>query len=215
MTTACLVQSQGNQQLSLAQHLSYHVNGDWNNVNPTYTTYKLHEFDQAFANYMWFHIFCAFWTVQFIIYWAYAVVAGVFAEWYFSEWESEDEKKLDGNLLTRSMYRVTRYHMGTVAFGALIIAIVRFIRAILLYIETKAMKYENGFVRCILCCVHCILKCLDCCLNKLSKDAFVFTSIFGTPFCSSAIDAFNMIMKNLVNVAALGLVSDYIEIIGK
>jgi len=196
----------------------------WDFKNPdsvgggTYTTYVAYEFDEEFMNYMWFHIFCGFWTVQFIIYWSYAVVAGVFAEWYFSPWDEADtdsKKMAPGSPLFRSIWRVARYHSGTVAFGSLIIAIIRFIRAIFLYIEAKLIDMENPVARCCLCCIHCFLKCVDCCIDKLSKDGFVFTSIFGTPFCSSAIMAFDMIMKNLVNVAALTIVSDYIEIIGK
>merc|ERR1712156_1178210 len=74
---------------------------------------------------------------------------------------------------------------------------------------------ENPVARCCLCCIHCFLKCVDCCIDKLSKDGFVFTSIFGTPFCSSAIMAFDMIWENLMNVAALTVVSDYVEFVGK
>jgi len=201
---------------TLGQRLWDFENPD--NLGGTYETYKMYEFDEEFMNYMWFHIFCGFWTVQFIIYWSYAVVAGVFAEWYFSPWDeaNTDSKKMaPGSPLFRSMWRVARYHTGTVAFGSLIIAIIRFIRAIFLYIEAKLIDWENPVARCCLCCIHCFLKCVDCCIDKLSKDGFVFTSIFGTPFCSSAIMAFDMIMKNLVNVAALTIVSDYIEIIGK
>jgi len=199
-------------QTTLAARLSTYVN-DGN----VYTQYTYYEFDEEFANYMWFHLFCAFWTVQYIIYWSYAVVSGVFAEWYFSKWHDNGETKImeSGSPIFRSMWRITRYHTGTVAFGSLIIAVIRFARAVLLYIESKAIEYENKFMAAILCCIQCILKCLDCCLSKITKDGFVFTSIYGTPFCSSAINAFDMIMKNLINVAALGIVSDYVEFIGK
>jgi len=198
---------------TLGQRLRKYTDNTYDNP---YTTYKYYEFDEEFMNYMWFHIFCGFWTVQFIIYWSYAVTAGVFAEWYFSPWKSENVKEMgSGSPIGRSMWRITRYHTGTIAFGSLIIAVIRFIRAVFLYIQAKMMDKENPVAKCCVCCINCFLSCVDCCIDKLTKDGFVFTSIYGTPFCSSAIMAFNMIMKNLVNVAALALVSDYVEIIGK
>merc|ERR1719499_2088861 len=181
-------------------------------------TYKSYEFDSEFENYAWFHLFCGFWTCQFILYWSYAVIAGVFAEWYFSDFQDDGvNKKLDdGSPVLRSMWRITRYHMGTIAFGAMIIAIIRMIRAVLVYMETQMMKYdENCVAKCIVCCVHCCLNCMECCLDKLSKDGFIFVNIYGTPFCSSAISAFDMIWKHLTTVAALTVVSDYVEFIGK
>jgi hypothetical protein len=206
------------QKYTLGQRLYHHTNNAYPVGDQTPVDYIYYEFNSEFMNYMWFHIFCGFWTVQFIIYWSYAVIAGVFAEWYFSPFASDsgDKKTMkSGSVILRSMWRISRYHTGTVAFGALIIAIIRFIRAIFMYIQAKMIDKENPVAQCCLCAIHCLLKCLDCCIDKLSKDGFVFTSIFGTPFCSSAIMAFDMIMKNLVNVAALAVVSDYIEIIGK
>ena len=39
-----------------------------------------------------------------------------------------------------------RYHLGSIAFGALIIAIIQIIRVMLEYIETKLKGYDNKFV---------------------------------------------------------------------
>ena len=45
-------------------------------------------------------------------------------------------------LVIQSLWRLVRYHLGTVAFGSFIIALIQFIRMIMHYIEKKLKK--NG-----------------------------------------------------------------------
>ena len=56
------------------------------------------------------------------------------------------------NLNLRNLFlRTLRYHIGTLAFGALIIAIIRMIRLMIEYIEGKLKEYhqENPIVKVI------------------------------------------------------------------
>ena len=45
---------------------------------------------------------------------------------------------------------VVRYHLGSIAFGSLIIAIIQMIRVLLEYVETKLKSYDNDFVKYLL-----------------------------------------------------------------
>ena len=47
-----------------------------------------------------------------------------------------------------------RYHLGSIAFGSLIIAIIQIIRVMLEYIDHKLGKYDNAFVKFILAYVN-------------------------------------------------------------
>ena len=67
------------------------------------------------------------------------VLAGVFAKWYWT-WEKKD---VPFGILLISMKNATVYHLGTIAFGSLIIAIIKFIRAIVSYVENKLKLYNN------------------------------------------------------------------------
>ena len=67
------------------------------------------------------------------------VLAGVFAKWYWT-W---DKKDVPFGMLFISMKYATVYHLGTIAFGSLIIAIIKFIRAIVSYVENKLKMYNN------------------------------------------------------------------------
>ena len=53
------------------------------------------------------------------------------------------KKALPNYMVFISMKMVLVYHLGTVAFGSLILAIIRFVRKILQWLEAKAMKMGN------------------------------------------------------------------------
>lgn len=53
------------------------------------------------------------------------------------------------------------HHLGTVAFGALLVAIIRTIRAVVSYFQRKLKKQHNKVAEYLLCCVQCCLGCLE------------------------------------------------------
>ena len=90
------------------------------------------------------------------LYYKLPYLAGVFAQWYWTH----DKSKLPCCSLSASLANAT-YHLGTVAFGSLLIAIIRFIRAILNQIEKKLLAHHNDLTRCLLCLCKCCLWCLE------------------------------------------------------
>lgn len=107
------------------------------------------------------------------------------------------------------------YHLGTVAFGSLVITICRVIRVFLEYIDDKLKKWDNEFTRCILCCMKCFFWCLERFLRFLSKNAYIMCAIHGKPFCSSARGAFNLLMRNFLRVIALDKVTEFLFFLTK
>lgn len=99
----------------------------------------------------------------------------------------------------RNIY-VYRYHVGTLAFGSLIITICRLIRVAIEYIDHKLKKYDNGFITAMMCCCKCFFWCLEKFLKFINKNAYIMCAIHGRNFCMSAKDAFNLLMRNLVRV---------------
>jgi choline transporter-like protein 2/4/5 len=103
---------------------------------------------------LWYHLFAFFWVTQFFTALSTLVLAGAVCSWYWSA----DKTKLSlrsickGPLIS-SMYRTVRYHMGSAAFGSLIIAIIKMIRFILAYIEKK-MKVCTFMALCGVCTRH-------------------------------------------------------------
>ena len=132
--------------------------------------YFSYTWDQSMQNvfaYVFFHLL---WTSQFVIYFSYMVMAGTVAQWYFAPMDA-NEKRITGNNpgelsytpITDSCGRTCRFHIGTVALAALLIATVMFIRACVLYVERQLNKAgaNNIFIRCGFCMIHCFLACLQ------------------------------------------------------
>lgn len=71
----------------------------------------------------WYNVFVLFWVSQFIIGCQHMVIAGAVATWFFTR----NKTALDWPLV-RSMGRLLRYHLGTVALGSLIIGLMKMLR---------------------------------------------------------------------------------------
>ena len=65
--------------------------------------------------------------------------------------------------LLQSFYRVCRYHLGTLAFGSLILSFIRMVRVALEWIEDKIKEHgaENPLIKAVMCCCKCCLWCLE------------------------------------------------------
>ncbi|XP_020916237.1 choline transporter-like protein 4 isoform X2 [Exaiptasia diaphana] len=161
-----------------------------------------------------FHFFGWLWIMNFIIALGQCVLAGAFASWYFAFHKPDDVPTLP---VLSSLWRTLRYHTGSLAFGAAIIAIVQLIRAILEYIDHKLKEYgqDNKAVKFILCCCKCCFWCLEKCLKFLNKNAYIMIAIYGRNFCTSAKDAFQLLLRNVLRVAAINSVTTFLLFLGK
>jgi len=134
-----------------------------------------------------------------------------FAKWYFSR-----EKSRVGSLTVISSISASMwYHSGTAAFGSLIIAIIKMIRAALAYLQRKAEEMDNGIAKAILCCLQCCFWCLEKCMRFLNKNAYIQCAIFGSSFCKSSKEAFFLIMRNAARIGAITYVSGGVVFVGK
>ncbi|XP_075987480.1 choline transporter-like 2 isoform X4 [Anticarsia gemmatalis] len=152
-----------------------------------------------------------FWTMFFISGVSDMMLASTFSTWYWTY----EKKNLPFFTLTSGIFRTLRYHLGTVAFGSLIIAIVRVIRVILEYIDQKLKKFDNPFTRCIMCCCKCFCWCLENFLKFINKNAYIMCAVHGHNFCKSAREAFSLLMRNIVRVVVLDKVTDFLFFLSK
>lgn len=174
-------------------------------------------------NYMFFHVFHFFWVTQFLFYFGYATFAGATADWYFTATDANGKKKRgdDEDALTnwpvlQSVKRVLRYHTGTLAVCAFIIAVVKMARLVITYVEAKTKgEPPNRLQKAIFVALQCYLKCLECCLDKINKYALVWMAIYGDGFAHSVCSSFALVWRNLFRVAAVNTVSSIIFIMCK
>lgn len=171
---------------------------------------------EKFPHIPYFHaynLFAAFWTLFFLSAFGEMVLAGTFASWY---WTYDKANNLPPSPLSDSLGRTLRYHIGTLAFGSLIIAIIRVIRVTLEYIYKKCKRKPGSRVaRAILCCCRCCMWCLEKFMRFVNRNAYIITAMYGSNFCSSAKDAFQLIMRNVLRIVAVDAVADFLLFLGK
>eukprot|EP00094_Tigriopus_californicus_P004803 TCALIF_04623-PA protein Name:"Similar to SLC44A5 Choline transporter-like protein 5 (Macaca fascicularis)" AED:0.13 eAED:0.13 QI:715/0.81/0.91/1/0.63/0.75/12/74/636 len=160
-----------------------------------------------------FNVFGLLWGLFFVSAMEEMVMAGAFAAWYWTF----DKKNLPSAPLTRSFGRTFRYHLGTLAFGSLIIAIIRMIRLVIEFIEQKMKEHrqDNPLVKAILCMCRCCFWCLETFMKFINRNAYIMTAIYGRNFCWSAKEAFSLLMRNIARVAVLDKITDFLLLLGK
>uniref|UniRef100_A0A287CXE5 Choline transporter-like protein n=1 Tax=Ictidomys tridecemlineatus TaxID=43179 RepID=A0A287CXE5_ICTTR len=159
----------------------------------------------------WYHVVGLIWISEFILACQQMTVAGAVVTYYFTR----DKRNLPFTPILASVNRLIRYHLGTVAKGSFIITLVKIPRMILMYIHSQLKGKENACARCILKSCICCLWCLEKCLNYLNQNAYTATAINSTNFCTSAKDAFVILVENALRVAAINTVGDFMLFLGK
>ncbi|XP_045469357.1 choline transporter-like 2 isoform X2 [Harmonia axyridis] len=153
-----------------------------------------------------FNIFGFFWGSFFVSAFSQMVLATVFATWYWTK----PRRNLPFFAVTSAASTVLRYHIGTLAFGALIISICRMIRLVLEFIDRKLKKYDNEVTRAILCILKCFFWCLEKVLKFISTNAYIMCAIHGKNFCSSAKHSFSLLFRNMIRFVILDKVTDFL-----
>ena len=190
----------------------------WNN------TFDVIDYNSTIQNQFAPHFFILLWVVQIGVYFTFTSIAGAVGDWYFTERDDKGKKRrgngdneLRKNPICCSVLRTLRYHIGTIIFASLLIAIVQFIRYCIRYMERvmNGGKEPNKIQKILIKIVDCLLWCLECCLDKISKNALIWTSIYGNAFCPSVCASFALIWANIARVAVISFFSGIVTLLGK
>uniref|UniRef100_A0A672G5T5 Choline transporter-like protein n=1 Tax=Salarias fasciatus TaxID=181472 RepID=A0A672G5T5_SALFA len=153
-----------------------------------------------------------FWLVNFSLALEQCTLAGAFASYYWARRKPQD---IPSCPLFSSFSRTIRYHTGSLAFGALILAVVQLLRVTLEYVEQKLRGLDNSLSRFIMCCLRCCFWCLEKFIRYMNRNAYIMVAIYGKSFCTSAREAFFLLMRNVVRVAVLDRLTDFLLFLGK
>ncbi|XP_033710221.1 choline transporter-like protein 2 isoform X3 [Delphinus delphis] len=159
-----------------------------------------------------FNAFMFFWLANFVLALGQVTLAGAFASYY---WALNKPDDLPAFPLFSAFGRALRYHTGSLAFGSLILAIVQIIRVILEYLDQRLKAAENKFAKFLMTCLKCCFWCLEKFIRFLNRNAYIMIAIYGTNFCTSARNAFFLLMRNIIRVAVLDKVTDFLFLLGK
>ena len=171
-------------------------------------------YNKTIRYFFWYHLFALFYIYALISSYSQFVYASSAVIWYFTH-----EKGTEHHNILKSFHRGLRYHLGSLAFGSLIIAIVRFI---MFFIELFKKKVEATYgkkvpgkcYKCVICCLQCFLKCIGKTIEFINKQAFIMIAIKGDCFCTAAWEGFGLAVRNLGRFSVFTVLGKLFCIIG-
>jgi len=158
----------------------------------------------------WFNLFAYLWFGAFLFAFGEIVLAGVFSNYYWSK-----EHLTISFPLIYSIFIIIRYHLGSIAFGSLLIAILRYIRMIFDYINEKFSQIQrNILINFILKCFSCFLWLFEKFLKFLNKNSYVLIASRGYSFCKATRKAFVYVINNCLRFLVLVRLTEWILFCG-
>ena len=134
--------------------------------------------------------------------------------WYYNHGANED---LDSPV-SRSFKMAFRYHFGSLAFGAFILAVVQFLQAMVEAFKAQAESSgadRNVCFETIINCLRCCLACVERIVQFLNKTAYIQIAIRGKNFCMAAKDGFEIVWSNGMRYLIVAGVGEIMMFLGK
>lgn len=141
------------------------------------------------------------WHVAFIQNLSNFVLVGVACLWYFAP----NRNNLGSPIITMFSWALF-YHIGTIAFGAFLLALVWAVQIILEYIYKKVKEAQgdkSGSLTWIVNCCRCCAQCFERIIKYINKHAYVETVLKSIGFCSASMNAFSIITSNILRFGVL------------
>ena len=162
-----------------------------------------------------YHFFGLLWTMNFITGFFIMSIAGAVCAKYFGVRDKAEDRSRW--VVWDSVKTTLLKHLGSVAFGSLIIAIVQLVRAILAYIDrkSKSAQENNMLLKYLFKCLHCCLWCFEKCVKYISTNAYIIVAMKGKSFCSAAMEAVITIIKNAAQVSVVNTITAFLFVLGK
>lgn len=109
------------------------------------------------------------------------------------------------------------YHAGSIAVGAFIIAIIRFIRIVFMYMAQQAEKAsgDNPAVKMLIKVASCILACIEKICDYLNESAYAYMAVSGDNFCSAAWSGFLLNIKHMLKFSFANMIAKVFILLGK
>ena len=161
-----------------------------------------------------FNLFMFLWTVGFINAIYFLIVAFCALFWYWSR--PGDNKEPEAGVCVAAKLTF-RNHLGTLALGSFIIAVIQVLSIVLRVFEKQMTKYslKSDAVKCCLSCVQCCLACFHRVVKFINKNAYIVTAMTGEDFMDAARHALSLLVRNALSVAAVSIVGEMVCILGK
>eukprot|EP01130_Rhizamoeba_saxonica_P005584 TRINITY_DN2227_c0_g1_i1.p1 TRINITY_DN2227_c0_g1~~TRINITY_DN2227_c0_g1_i1.p1 ORF type:complete len:714 (-),score=93.86 TRINITY_DN2227_c0_g1_i1:56-2197(-) len=138
-------------------------------------------------------------------------LAGSLADWYHSS-RGKNIKPLP---ILRAFGRTLRYSLGSIVFGAFIIALVTFLRIMLEFLHQQSKTANNPVLQTFLKLFKCCFACFQRFIEFLNTNAYIMIGIYGYGFCVAARRGLAVVVASPMKVVTVTFITDFILILGK
>lgn len=160
-----------------------------------------------------YYCFGYFWTMELCSAFGQFAISYAVVLWYYTPLE-DNKKNSPSAPLVRGICRGLRYHLGTLAFGAFLIAVCRLIKLILTYLTKQAEASGNKAAaligKILLCCVDCFERFL----KFVNKNAYIDVAISSSSFCTAMKASFEFIFSQGSSIAVLNGACFVFQVVG-
>jgi len=161
----------------------------------------------------YYHFFGLFWINTMLDACTCFIIIVAVCTWYFSH-----GSEVEGSAQVYKGFKwIFRYHCGSLALGALILAIIQMIRFIFEYFRKKAEAANpaNAVLKILLCMVSYCLACLNRCIKFINRNAYIQVALTSVHFCLGAFNAFILILRNAARFTFVEYLAFIFAILGK
>lgn len=166
-------------------------------VHPDYEGYPIQdvEWTPFTRAAVYFHVFFGLWGFFFLLALNEFVIGFMTCMWYFSK----DKSRGTEGVLRRALGTALFYHLGSIAFGSLILAIFSSLRIIWEFVQKRAKPAKesssliNGLFRCVDWCFTALIGFI----KYFNKHVYLEIAMTGEGFIGSSKDAFLIQQKNI------------------
>jgi choline transporter-like protein 2/4/5 len=145
------------------------------------------------------------------------MIAAMTCMWYFSGQGAEMSDVPGEVSMMKAMSWGLWYHLGSIAFGSFIIAVITMIRVVFEYLakQYEMANKENPVVKAVVCCIRCILWSLDKYVKFITKNSFIQIALQSKNFCSACWTSFFLIIRWAGRFGSAAIIGWIMMMLGK
>ncbi|CAJ1427194.1 unnamed protein product [Effrenium voratum] len=173
--------------------------------------------DQDGMLYLIYYVFCAAWIFELVLALQQFVVAYTVQVWYNSP-VKDGKKRVPCCPITRAFFMGLTYHLGSLAFGAVLLALLRVVYLVVAFMQSQAKKTgdekTNAAAKMATACCCCCLDCARQVLKYLNSGAFVMVAVNSDGYCTGADRALRYMASEFVAIGALEGSTFFFQVLG-
>eukprot|EP00931_Biecheleriopsis_adriatica_P057079 TRINITY_DN33850_c0_g1_i1.p1 TRINITY_DN33850_c0_g1~~TRINITY_DN33850_c0_g1_i1.p1 ORF type:complete len:840 (-),score=149.27 TRINITY_DN33850_c0_g1_i1:49-2568(-) len=162
--------------------------------------------DERFA----YAFFSLLWHNALLVAIGQCIIAGAVGTWFFAPRSEKGHRAVCCVAARNALF----WSIGSLAFGSMILAIVQFVKWVMRYLSEQAKVHKNRVARLVFRALASCLWCFEKCVKFLNKNAYIQIALRGTSFCTSAQNAFLLIMRNFVRFGAVAMLGPVLALLG-